>query len=256
MMRVISSLIAFLVLAAPALGDWTSPLLVNVASSAPGPSAPVVIQADIAGPVEDVDITAWVRWSTNAGASWNRSDMFRLARPGWDSTWQGSFDVPGSGTVLYYVQCEDGSNWATQGPRNAGDAWPPSVNQLVKVADEPAGDMVNNPDGPFLDLTDVHFGISGEWVYTRITNNDNQWPIRRGILGPWYLYTAGFRNPDAAQDTFSWALAYGNILGIYDPGLYRINSYTEEFERVGDIEYNTSGNVLAMRYRPGPELGL
>ncbi|MFO7675698.1 MAG: hypothetical protein R6X12_05245 [bacterium] len=230
-------------------GAWTAPVLSNVSSSAPPPGGTVVVQADIAGPVEDDNITAWVNWSTNAGASWSRADMARLALPGWDSTWQGGFTLPGSGTVLWYVQSEDGANWATQGPKNAADAWPPAPALLAPVAFEPAGDMVNNPPGNWLDLTDVRFGISDAWIYARVTNNHTSWPVSTTIPLRWYLYAVGFRNPDAAQDTFSFVLAYGNILGLYQPGLYVINGYTSEFERVGDIEYNTAGNVLSMRCR-------
>ena len=45
----------------------------------------------------------------------------------------------------------------------------------------------------------------------------------------------------------TFALAYGNILGMYEPGLYAINGYTSEFERFADIDYRTDGNVLNMR---------
>jgi hypothetical protein len=239
---------ALAVLAATA-GAWTSPLLSNVCGSAPAAGGTAFVHADIAGPAADAVITAWVNYSTNDGASWTPAAMTRLAQPGWDSTWQGSFPLPGSGSVLWYVQCEDGSNWATQGPRNNADAWPPGPNLLARAATEPAGDMVNNPPGNWLDLTDVRFGISGEWIYARMTNNHNSWPYSTTFPLRWYLYAAGFRNPDAAQDTFSWVFAYGNILGIYETGLYMINGYTEQFERVGDIESSTAGNVLSMRCR-------
>ena len=208
----------------------------------------MTVNVDVLGPYPYTDMmSARVFYSTNNQASWTGATMSLIGTPGYDSTYEASFPVPSSGTVFYYVRAKDTFGFATQTPYNAADVWPAPTNLLGRLADEPAGDAINNPDGPFLDLTGVWMGYSDTYFYTRMTNNSDGWPISKLIPPTWYLYAAGFRNPDAPQDTWTFALAYGNILGIYDPGLYAINGYTSEFERFADIDYQIAGNVLNMR---------
>ncbi len=236
-----------LALLCAAASAWTAPKLACVVNSAPGPNGSVTVHADVLGPFPYDDMSAWLYYSTDNQASWTHVPMTAVGRAGYDSTFAATFPLPASGTVYYYVQSSDGWGWATQTPVNSGNAWPVPGNLRAPIAEEPAGDAINNPDGPFLDLTDIQMSRSATHFYVRMTNNDDEWPIRRGILGPWYLYAAGFRNPDAAQDTWSFAMAYGNILGIYEPGLYEINAYTFDFEKFAEIDYRTDGNVLEMR---------
>jgi hypothetical protein len=54
-------------------------------------------------------------------------------------------------------------------------------------------------------------------------------------------------NPDYAGDTFGFAMAYANVLGIYTAGLYVVNKYTEDFTKYADIDVHTDGNALQMR---------
>jgi hypothetical protein len=225
---------------------WHSPRIHNVCNSAPGPGSTLVVNADVTGPHTD-QMTARLFYSTDSQSTWTEVDMQLLGTPGFDSTHQATFTAPSSGIVYYYVRASDGWGWATQVPFNSADAWPVPANLRAQIADEPSGDVINNPDGPFLDLTGIWMTYSATHLYARMTNDDDEWPIRRTIIGPWYLYAAGFRNPDAAQDTWAFAMAYGNVLGIYTPGLYQINGYTFDFEKFADIDYRTDGNVLEMR---------
>jgi hypothetical protein len=91
-------------------------------------------------------------------------------------------------------------------------------------------------------------GYSAGKFYGRLTNHSNQWPTRGSIVGPWYLYSVGFRNSEAyTADTLVYALTYANVLGIYTTGLYEINAITHDFTKVADIEVQTSGNRMVLR---------
>ncbi len=176
--------------------------------------------------------------------------MTRSPQPGYESTFVASFACPSSGQVWYYIRARNETNFGTQGPLNSGNVWPVTDNFLAELAIELTGDTLNNPRGPYLDLTSVAMGRSGDYFYGRLTNNASSWPTRASIVGPWFLYTVGFRNADAyAGDTFAYAMTYADAPFGYGSGLYEINAYTEDFERIGNIDVATSGNRLVMRCR-------
>lgn len=237
-----------LLAAAGTVAAWSSPKLACVVNSAAAPGATVTIHADVLGPFDHPDLfTAWLHYSTDNQATWNRVEMAAVGEPGFDSTFAGTFTAPASGTVWYRVAAEDTFGRAFHSPLNQGNAWPVPMNLLGPTSDEPTGDCINSPDGPFLDLTGCWMSYSGTHFYARLTNNDDEWPFRRGILGPWYIYAAGFRNPDAPQDTWTFAMAYANIPLVGGPGLYQVNAYTSDYERFADIDYQLNGNELQMR---------
>jgi hypothetical protein len=235
---------------AGAASAWYSPVLWNVCNSAAAPGSTVVVNADcmdsINPPVDDVMLKLF--YSTDGQASWSEVQMTKMSTPGYDSTYEGTFPAPSSGTVYYYVRGDNGTNFGTQSPCNSGDIWPVTDNLLAETAIEGTGDTINDPDGEFLDLTSCAMSYSGGKIYGRITNHSNQWPIRGSIIGPWYLYTVGFRNSEAyTLDTLVYAMTYGNVLGIYTTGLYEINAITKDFTKVAGIEVQTSGNRMVLR---------
>ncbi len=238
---------AIAVLCAGALQAWVAPVLENVCNSAPKPNGTVMIHADItnAGPEDATSATLF--YSLDNQASWTSVPMAMVGRPGYDSTHQASFTLPGSGTAYYYVRGENGTNYSTQLPLNSANTWPVGLNLLAAVANEPAGDTFGGARGAWLDITGAWLGYSGDRIYARITNNSNSWPTSQGPLGPWYVYSAGFRNPDKSGDTFGFVLTLANVLGIYTPGLFFAHKYDTTFTRIGDIDYQTNGNVLIMR---------
>lgn len=245
-MRVMTAfLIALLTARAEA---WIAPKLTNVCSSAPAPGGVMVVHADIGDVPHDV-ISARLFYSLDNQTTWAETALVRLGRPGFDSTFEGVVPVPAAGTVHYYVQASNGTNYGTQGPTNPTDLWPAPLSRYGSVTNEAAGDTFNGARGPWLDMTGVWFSRSADWLYARITNNYNSWPLNSGLLGPWYIYSAGLGNPDYAGDTFGFALAYANVLGIYTSGLYVVNKYTEEFTKFADIDVHTDGNVLQLRCR-------
>jgi hypothetical protein len=223
-----------------------APVMTNIINTAPAPSGVVTVNADIVdtllgpGPV-----TAELMYSTNGEASWTTIGMTRIGEPGYDSTFTASFPIPGSGTVYYYLRASDGVSYATQAPVNLNDVWPPPDNLLTKAVDEPAGDTVN-AEGPFLDLTGVYMGYSNDYVYAMLTNNSTGWPLYR-FPTPWYIYSVALASRQMPTDSFALALAHASIVGIFTTGLALLNRYTQGYQRIADIDEQTSGNRLYLR---------
>ena len=248
-MRALTSVLLLVAATAGSCLAWTSPVLWNVCNSAAGPGAMVVVNADcmdsIKPPVEDVALTVF--YSTDNQATWQQVPMNLVGQPGYDSTYQCAFPAPDSGTIYYYVRGDNGTNFGTQSPINSGDAWPVTDNLLAETALEGTGDTINEPDGEWLDLTSCALGYSDGKFYGRLTNHHNSWPMRGSIVGPWYVYSVGFWNSDAATgDTLGYAMVHVNILTFTD-GLYELNRYESTYTRIGDIDIQTSGNRLIMR---------
>ncbi len=225
----------------PAL--WAAPNIGVVCHSAPQPSSPVTVHADFGDPGP---LAGEVCYSTDGQGSWTKLPMARIGEPGYDSTWAAQFAIPGSGTVRYYVRAEAGPAISTQSPHNSGNAWPVTDNFLALAARDTTGDA-QNPEGPFLDLTGAYVGRSDDRFYAALTNNSTSWPLNGGLLGPWYLYSVGFVNPEAPSDTWVFSLSYADIPLAFSTGLYLINRYTADYTRLADIDASTSGNRLMMR---------
>jgi hypothetical protein len=246
------ALTSFLLLVAATAGSclaWTSPVLWNVCNSAAEPGGTVVVHADCIDSIKPRldDFALTVFYSTDSQATWRQTSMSAIGQPGYDTTYQGSFPAPLSGTVYYYVRGDNGTNYGTQSPLNSGDAWPVPNNLLAETALEGTGDTINEPDGEWLDLTSCALGYSDGKLYGRMTNHYNSWPMRGSIVGPWYLYSVGFWNSEAATgDTLGYAMVHVSIL-TYTDGLYELNRYESTYTRIGDIEVQTSGNRLIMR---------
>ncbi len=236
---------ASLMLALAALA-WTAPEIDNVCHSAPGGTVTVHADCADAAGAPLLPTAARLFYSTDGQGSWTEVAMTPVGAAGYDSTHQGTFTAPATGAASYYVRAGNGSNYSTQAPCNGANTWPVGANLLAETADEPAGDAVN-PEGSWLDLTGIWFGYSGDRFYARITNDHNSWPVSGGILGPWYIYSVGFRNPEAPCDSYAFIMTYANALGIFTTGLYEANELTEELIRIGDIDVEISGNRLDMR---------
>jgi hypothetical protein len=247
-MRVFLCFSLLLVICVGSAFGWSSPILWNVCNSAAVPGGSVVVNADcvdsVMPPLDDVGLTVF--YSTDNQATWQDVPMNAVGGPGYDSTFQCAFPIPGSGTVYYYVRADNGTNFGTQSPYNSGDAWPVPDNLLAETALEGTGDTINGPDGEYLDLTSCAIGYSNGKLYGRLTNHSSSWPTRGSILGPWFLYSVGFRNSEASSDSWAYAMTKVSLL-TYTDGLYELNVYEKTFSRIGDIDIQTSGNRLIMR---------
>jgi hypothetical protein len=223
------------------------PTLSAVCNSAPAPAQTVFINVDchFAPQIESRNSTVTLFYSLDGQNSWREALMTRLTAPGYESTWQASFVAPVSGIVYYYIRAADESGYATHSPSNIDNIWPPGSSLLASVAAETVGDVIQ-PEGPWLDLTGAWVSRSNDYFYARLRNNHNSWPTYT-FPQPYYIYSLGFVNPEAPSDSFVFVMSYANILTIYTTGLYAINRYTQSYERVGDIEAQTNGNLLSLR---------
>ncbi len=237
-------MIVFLVGPAAALDV---PLMSAVCHSAPEPNATVTVNIDCASvPVDRPETTARLYYSTDGQNAWTEVAMTRIGGPGYDSTYERSFPIPGAGTVYYYVAADNGSNHSTQAPFNSGNAWPPGPNLMARVAPDSTGDA-SNPEGPYLDLTGAYVGYSDSHFYFMLTNDDTEWPTSGGLL-KWFAYAFGLSNPAAPYDTWVFGPIYVDAWPVMQHGLFAINRYTGATpERIGDIEHATDGNRLMMR---------
>ena len=228
---------------------WTSPVLWNICNSAAAPGGTVVVDADCMDSIKPPSdgVALKVFYSTDNQTTWQQATMAPISQPGYDSTYEGSFPAPSSGTIYYYVRGDNGTNFGTQSPFNSADTWPVPDNLLAETAIEGTGDTINNPDGEWLDLTSCAMGYSDGKFYGRLTNHYTSWPMNGGIFGPWYLYSVGFWNSEAAtRDTLAYAMVHVSIL-TYTDGLYELNRYESTYTRIGSIDVRTSGNRLTMR---------
>uniref|UniRef100_A0A7C4CCS3 T9SS type A sorting domain-containing protein n=1 Tax=candidate division WOR-3 bacterium TaxID=2052148 RepID=A0A7C4CCS3_UNCW3 len=237
-------LLFILAVGSPTTGQ---PTLSAVCNSAPAPGQPVIINADCSFPSPIPHLTADARlfYSLDNQNSWQELTMTHIGQPGFDSTWEASLIAPSSGLVRYYIRAADNSGYATQSPFNTDNVWPPGASLLASVAAETSGDA-SGAEGPWLDLTGAWVGYSADRFYARLRNNHTGWPTYT-FPQPYYIYSLGFVNPDAPSDTYVFTMSYASILTIYNTGLYAINRYAGTYERVGDIEANTSGNLLSFR---------
>ena len=235
-------LVSFVLLAA-ASGQ---PRIENAANSAPGSGGLMYVNADCSAPDQDGVASARLFYSLDYQSSWTETEMNRIGTPGYDSTFAQSIALPGSGGVFYYLRCSDGERLATLSPTNGANVWPVPGNLLALAADDPAGD-VQSPEGPYLDLTGAHVGCSSDRFYARLTNNHDSWPTSGGALGPWFIYSIGFVNPEAPSDSWVFSLSYASVPFAFSTGLYLINRFTADYSKIAEIDAVPDGNELLLR---------
>lgn len=107
-----------------------------------------------------------------------------------------------------------------------------------------------------LDIESFHFAFSQEKLYAGIKNRQGTYPNFDSIIGPFYIYGAGFVNPENVMDTTGYAMIYANIPGFFTPGLYKIHGvdFTDPqnidlnaIQRVGDITTSINNNMLILK---------
>ncbi len=124
------------------------------------------------------------------------------------------------------------------------DDFPPQMEDMAFVAEDLIGDIpADMPD--YLDITAQYFSFSDSRFYTAISNNDTDFPTGP-VMGPFNVYASLIINPETAvTDSVFYALVYGQIPVLLNPGLYRFSDMSiDGFQRIGDIEYHISGSDL------------
>jgi hypothetical protein len=128
------------------------------------------------------------------------------------------------------------------------DTFPPALNAMGYVADDPAGDSVN-VYAPQLDLTGSWFGYSNTKLYTALSNASNLFPTMNSFTS-YNLYFAGLAaSTSAVADSTVYAMLYTfNNPGVISPGLYKLGltlaDTTITYQYLAPIQSVASGGKL------------
>jgi len=130
----------------------------------------------------------------------------------------------------------------------SSDTFPPALNALGHIADDPVGDSINVYTTN-LDLTGNWFGYTDTKLYTAMSNASGLFPILNTFTS-YNLYFAGFAaTTTAVADSSVYALLYTfNIPGIISPGLYKLGinlaDTTVIYQYLAPIQTNVSSGKL------------
>lgn len=227
--------------------DKTPPTLDDFCASAASPFGTLTVNVDV---VENDSATqpgeASVFYSTDGQTSWTETLLEEV--PGMiGGTWGTSFPIE-SGDTYYYFLARDDSSAAFGSPFNSSDLYPPPVALLADTGDEHAGDTVNAQDAS-LDLDGVGLGYSDSYLYGTLSNVTGNWPTSGGILGPWFVYSVVFDNPDAGADSLAFALVYASVPLVVNSGLYVVDARDTSYTRMADIDCVVDSGDLHLRCR-------
>jgi hypothetical protein len=89
----------------------------------------------------------------------------------------------------------------------------------------------------------AHLNISGErtlfsddYLYFALSNFGGGFPVSGGLFGPFYSYTVSVWPQTTGNPLYVYALVYTvNAEPLINPGLYKINTATEELIQIGNI---------------------
>lgn len=128
------------------------------------------------------------------------------------------------------------------------DAFPPALNALGYIADDPAGDSINVYH-PNLDITGNWFGYTDTKLYCAVSNASNLFPAMNSFTS-YNMYYAGLASSTSAvADSTFYAMIYTfNIPGVISPGLYKLGinpaDTTVVYEYLTPIQTIVSGGKL------------
>ena len=159
-------------------------------------------------------------------------------------TWQTTIEADIFQTQTYYFKTEQDSAVILM-PKFCNP--PQNLADYSLVTTDPIGDceILNKPN---LDIISEHFAYSDDRFYAVIQNNGDEFPTDNGGFFPdeYYIYGAGFVNIETALiDTTVYAMIYLDVLGFFNPGLYKFSGTDiEDMEQIGEIEYEIDGDLL------------
>lgn len=114
----------------------------------------------------------------------------------------------------------------------------PELSFMARVADDPVGDslMVYQP---YYDLTDLQMAVSGDRLYTCLSNVSNTFPAMN-TFSSYNVYGVLMGNESITSGAVYAMIYTFSVPGVISPGLYRIEididmESTPTFERLGDI---------------------
>ncbi|MBC8479462.1 MAG: hypothetical protein H8D46_03270 [FCB group bacterium] len=239
---------------AQSLQNRNQEFAVNLVSSAPADE--IIFQFDLENLIPEDLSSAIVFYSMDLSDPEQgrySADCLPIGTAGYEHTWECSASLSEALSVEWYLQLilSDGSVYYTQSFENISDSFPPAEALLAQVTSEPAGDH----DGDdFLDLVSLSAGYGPDRLYIQMETSGSGF-YQGDFFGPWYLYGAGFSDPDidfSADTLVVYSLGYGNgAFGNLYPGLMKLYGTPSgdiiDFEYITeDIEYEIDGNQLKL----------
>ena len=153
------------------------------------------------------------------------------------------FDTPAA-TIEYFGRVEADTFVLTQSYKNADNQFPPDSILYARLANDAVGDTAPGSAGEFLDLTGGAITYSDSELFVKLNNVGGGWPRNQGFL-TYYIYGFFLGNPDTISASIT-AMIYSNVPVVLPGGLYNVNLADTSFQRLGDIQSQTSGNTLHM----------
>jgi len=126
---------------------------------------------------------------------------------------------------------------------------------MVKASNDSLNEAVLAGD-PKLDIISYHFAYSEDQFSAGIVNAFGNYPAYGSLVGPYYIYGVGLINPENIMDSTAYALIQANLIGIINPGLYKIrvsnledlqNIDLSAIQQVGPISSTISENMLILK---------
>jgi|GEM_PF-3484913 len=172
--------------------------------------------------------------------------LTRVATSGdYQYTYQATTNVSLSGQTEAYFAFWDDTTRATQSFKNTTEAFPPPANCWARTLTDPTGDLENDITDPKLDITGQWATYSDHRLYFKISHAGGDWNVG-GLWPPYYSWVAFVINPEAASDTFYYALLYcKNIPGVIGPGLWRFTR-GGSFNQIGAIQQQVVNDSLVL----------
>ncbi len=193
-------------------------------------------------PIFDVKLHARVG---NANSDTSVTMMHFVDDPNYLNTYERTIWFPNpSGEIQFYGRVESDTLVLTQSYFNRANQFPPAPVLYAPLATDAVGDTTPGSAGPFLDLIGSAITYSDTKIFVRLNNVGGGWPTSEGFT-TMYAYVFPLINPDTLQLS-TIALVYASVPFLIQPGLFRINLADTSFSRIGDIQYQTSGNNLYM----------
>lgn len=194
--------------------------------------------------------------SMDGQQSWSNDDCVEIAGGFLDGFWECDVNTAGGTDMSWYLQLIvegiDSPMIVTQSPENIANSFPTPDHLLATVTVEEEGDVIG--EGNYLDITGLSASYSNDALFVQFQVAEGGF-FEGEFFGPWYLYGAGFSDPEQGLDSDTlvvYSLGYGNgAFGNLYPGLLKLWG-TNDGEIIDyayvteDIVYSIDGNVLSL----------
>lgn len=125
------------------------------------------------------------------------------------------------------------------------NAFPPPLGQMGLITTDATGDSVSLY-APMLDLTDTWFAVTDTKLYSAMANVSGSFPVMNSFTS-YNIYGTLLANPDALQDSLTYAMIYSGIPLILPSGLYKLGldgGQMPVFTHIASIQTQVSGQKL------------